>query len=244
MTARPHRAFTLLEVALAISLAVGLLGAAIGFSHYAGSVRDRIKERTQLVLSHRSVMRRITGELRCAMGLPRVGLGVVGKRDRITFLTAGVPGRAAWIKQNVLDKRIPPESDLRLVSYRQAVRTDDEDNEYVVGIERTCQKLIDAPVSQEGKNILVALIAQELKYLRFAYFDGRGWTESWDVRQGLPPAVEITLGDEPLDEELDAETADEEDYTGQAFHRVVYLPLSTVAAEGGTIRGLGGRGQR
>jgi len=231
-----HRGFTLLEVVLAISLATGLMIAAIGFYQHIASVRDKISAETQLLISRRAIMQRMTDELRCAFGVDWAGLGITGQSDEIRFLTTSVPGRTVWLERSVLDTPPPPETDLKMVVYRLAIRTDEDDEEYIAGIERTCQKLIDARVSEEGENIHVVMITEQLRYLRFAYFDGAKWEPVWEPRQGLPLAIRITLGDEPVYEEEESTASEDseaeaEEYEGRAFRRVVYLPASQLTLQ-------------
>jgi len=243
---RTHRrrrgaGFTLLEVVLAVGLIVSLMGSALWFTDHIASAREKINTKTQEIVSRRSLMRRITAELRCAMSMPRLGLGIEGGPDYIAFVTTSVPGKSVWVDRNVLDQPIPPETDVQLVTYRQAIREDEEGNEYIVGIERTSQKLLDAPEAEEGENIRVAMLTDKLKYLRLSYYDGASWTKMWTADQGLPLAVEVTLGDEPVYEDettaMELEDEEGEDYLGQASNRLIYLPLSVMKTQGTIIRG-------
>jgi len=247
-TRRGTSGFTLLEVVLAIGLIVSLMGTAIWFTRHIASARETINDKTQEIVSRRSLMQRMTRELRCAMSMRRLGLGIAGEADYVAFVTTAIPGRSAWVERNILDQPIPPETDIQLVTYRQAIWEDEEGEEYVAGIERTCQKLLDAPEAEEGENIQVALLTDKLKYLRLSYSDGESWTKVWTADKGLPLAIEITLGDEPVyeDEMTDMETEDEEpeDYLGQASRRLIHLPLSVMKTQGTIIRGGPGRGGR
>ncbi len=65
-TRRAKRAFSLLEVVLAVSLALGLLAAMFGFSQHAVRVRAAVEEEVERVAAFRSVMRLLTEELRSA----------------------------------------------------------------------------------------------------------------------------------------------------------------------------------
>ena len=245
---RRRAGFTLLEVVLAIGLIVSLMGSAIWFTSHIASARERINDKTQEIVSRRSLMRRITRELQCAMSMRQIGLGIDGGADHISLVTTSVPRRSAWVDRNVLDQPIPPETDVRLVTYRQAIREDEDGTEYVVGIERTCQKLLDAPDAEEGENVRVAMLTDKLKYLRLAYYDGEAWHKVWTSDQGLPLAIEVTLGDEPVYEDeltaMDSEDAEPEDYPGRASKRLIYLPLSVMKTEGTIIRGGPGRSGR
>jgi len=253
MIRRPNRnrragaGFTLLEVVLAIGLIVGLMGSAIWFTRHMSNARDKINTKAQEIVSRRSLMQRMTRELRCAMSMPRLGLGIAGEADYMAFVTTTVPGRSVWVDRNVLDQPVPPETDIQLITYRQAIREDEDGEEYVVGIERTCQKLLDAPEAEEGENIQVALLTDKLKYLRFAYYDGEEWTRTWTADRGLPLAVEITLGDEPVYEDeltaMESEDEEIEEYLGQASKRMIHLPLSVMKTQGTIIRGGPGGGR-
>ncbi|MDP6045927.1 MAG: hypothetical protein QGH94_03630 [Phycisphaerae bacterium] len=241
--------FTLLEVVLAIGLIVGLMGSAIWFTQHIAASREKINAVTQEIVSRRSLMRRITRELRCAMSMRRLGLGIAGESDYIAFVTTSVPGKSVWVDRNVLDQPIPPETDIQLVTYRQSITEDEEGLEQIVGIERTCQKLLDAPEAEEGENIQVSLMTDQLKYLRLSYYDGESWTNSWTADRGLPLAVEVTLGDEPVYEDEtasaeDAEDAEPEEYFGRASRRLIHLPLSVMKTKGTIIRGGPGGGGR
>ncbi len=242
--------FTLMEVVLAIALIVSLMGTAIGFTYHIASARDELNTATQEIVSRRAMMRRITRELQCAMSMRRLGLGIAGESDYVAFVTTAVPGKSVWVDRNVLDQPIPPETDIRLVTYRHAIKEYEDGTEEIVGIERTCQKLLDAPEAEEGENIGVALVTDQLKYLRFRYFDGTGWDSVWTADRGLPLAIEVTIGDEPVYEDstdepepTNEEDAQREEYLGRASRRLIHLPLSTMKTSGTIIRGGPGGGR-
>lgn len=240
-TSNRSAGFTLIEVVLAVSLIVSLMGSAIWFTNHIASARETVNNRTREIVARRSLMRRITSELQCALNMRSLGLGIEGQPDHIAFVTTALPGRSVWVDRNILDQPVPPETDIRLVTYRQAIEEDEEGAEQVVGIERTCQKLLDAPEAEEGENIRVALITEELKYLRFSYYDGESWSKTWTAGQGLPLAIEVTIGDEPVYEDALTDMEDEEeeleDYPGRASKRLIYLPLSVMKTQGTVIRG-------
>jgi len=246
---RAARGFTLLEVVLAIGLIVSLMGSAIWFTRHIANSREKISAAAVEIVSRRSLMRRITRELRCAMSMRRLGLGIAGEKDYVAFVTTSVPGKSVWVDRNILDQPIPPETDIRLVTYRQAVVEDEEGVEQIVGIERTCQKLLDAPEAEEGENILVAMMTDQLKYLRLSYYDGESWTKTWTADRGLPLAVEVTIGDKPVYEDESVADTDEDDsepeeYFGRASRRLIHLPLSERKTSGTIIRGGPGGGGR
>jgi hypothetical protein len=59
---------------------------------------------------------------------------------------------------------------------------------------------------------------EQLQYLRFRYYDGANWLDSWSA-PGLPIGVEVSLGVEPLPSEVSPD-----DYPFELYRRVIYLP--------------------
>ena len=72
-------------------------------------------------------------------------------------------------------------------------------------------------------------MAPQIQFLRLAYWDGTVWSDAWNG-PGMPPAVEIILGVQPLPESVDPE-----DYPYPIFRRVVALPAGAKPAASGTI---------
>jgi hypothetical protein len=65
-----------------------------------------------------------------------------------------------------------------------------------------------------------------LRQLRFRYYDGTTWQDSWSL-PGLPSAVEITLGADAPPPEGEGETKTEIGAVeSEIFRRTVYLPGS------------------
>lgn len=222
---RPRGAFTLLEVILAISLALGIVGSLLGFYNYVARIRGTIMDDVQMASSQRLVMERLTDEIRGAMVYSSLGMGLQGQADRLNFITARVPGPAVWVKPDITEQSYPPEQDIQLVSYRLRIPTDeqgrpltdDQGNIIVEGLERTCQKLMSA-MAQEGKEISVGLLTPYMKFLSLRYWDGANWTEGW-AGGDLPLAVEITLGRQPLPQGFTPDT-----YPYDVQRRLIYVP--------------------
>ena len=79
------------------------------------------------------------------------------------------------------------------------------------------------------------VLAAEVNYLEFRYWDGSSWYSEWDSEQmgGLPTAIEITIGIDPAagrnPEELDVKAANElaaADMNGYMYRLTVHLPVS------------------
>ena len=170
---------------------------------------------------------------------------MVRKHSFGTFVTTALPGKAAWVVQDVADAPLPPEQDIRLVSYALRYVEDDDGLTYIVGLETSVQKLLTAQViedaegeastdTEEQANSSV-LLSPYIQFVRFRYWDGTEWLEEW-LDQGLPLAIEVALGERPLPEGVEPAQ-----YEYELARRVVSLPTATPpSASGDLIRGLGG----
>lgn len=242
-----RRGFTLLEVILAVTLAVGFVGVMFGVYFQGTKIRERSSERMDLLLAERLVMERLTAELRCAMEYPFLKIGLEGDGTSMTFTTTHLPGFAAWADRGALDDPPPVVSDVQLVGYRLRTEARADGGEMVSGLERTVQRVLmsdtveeaeveeDAEADEEAREeavVSVMLVTRKIRHLRLRYWDGAQWVEQW-TGGDLPGAVEVTLGDRPM-------TEDEAEYPGRLFRRVIDLPGGFRAAVGSRLRGLGG----
>lgn len=231
--------FTLMEVVLALTLSLGLVGGILALYRHATTIRRKVTRTTEMIVAERITMDRITNELRGAMVYPFLNFGMEGTDRRIQFMTAKLPGPAVWAVRKSSEDPIPPETDLEMVGYRlRGYRNDAGDCE-IHGLMRTSQKILAAPTAEVGKEIKTVLLTPHIKFLDFRYFNAaeNKWFSEWN-EGGLPVAVEITMGYEQLPEDMEPE-----DYSKnfEAFRRVVYIPGGQAGASGAILRGLGGR---
>lgn len=137
-TRRP--AVTLLEVVLAMTLLVLLSSMTYWF--YGSSLRSRDREgeadrRLQLM---RTVLNRVTTEIRQASPLIDNGrLGIIGEGERIVLTSVRLPsrGRNEWFAPSMVEP--PPQFDISEVEYRIARHPeilDDEGYELALGLAR------------------------------------------------------------------------------------------------------------
>jgi len=230
--------FTLLEVVLAVALVLSLMGALYAFYLYALDVRKAIAAESEMLAGERDVMDGLTNELRSAMIYPFLNLGLEGSAGRLVFISAGLPGPAAWVIRQSTEDPIPPEQDLQLVGYQLSV---DPNTEEVLGLVRTCQKVISA--ESPGSARQTRLLSSRLRFVNFRFHNGSGWQAEWRMEapaegEGeqtslLPVAVEITLGTEPLPEDMDV---DEYIETHPTFRRVVFVPAGARQQRGTVVR--------
>jgi len=219
-----RKGVTLLELVLAVSLAAGMTGAALLFYDQALSVRGAVGEDVGEACAMRAVMDQLTRELRSASPLDASAGGLEGDDGEMRLIVADIPGPAAWAVRTIREDPIPPEQDLRRVSY--SIRTVETESGEVlpVGLERRTQKLLTALEASEGKQIVSRLVSDDIRFLRFRYFASGQWVRQWSG--GLPEAVEITLARRPPTEDSEpTETAYE------AHRRVVYIPQASIRTE-------------
>ena len=217
---------TLLEVVLAVTISVGLMGSVLGFYHHALDVRESLERKIQAVESTRRAMERITDELRSAIGDPTIGIGLEGLADELTFVCVNLPGPGTWAIRTGDEEPVPPSHDLAIVGYRLRIEEEDQSGETVVaGLERTVQRILTMRVTEEEQDIGTSLLGPDIAFVGFRYWDDGTWVETWSGSD-LPRAIEITLGTEPLDE-----GDDPEEYQYEVFRRVVYLPGRAISPE-------------
>jgi hypothetical protein len=244
---------TLLELLLALGLIT--LVATMMFLFYDVSIRSREHGRRVIGESHlaRVIAQRIAGEIRSANGfLVGVGPGVGGRAWQITLQTVVLPEREVYRRRSIREDPLPAQCDIRQVQYYLAY-DDEQSHDYPDGsIGPRPLGLVRAEVKtpfQTGlaeareENINVDLLAPEVKYLRFRYFDGVDWLDRWDFSKGLgsgglgnslPQAVEVTVGyaempPPPEEDEIDfddseLQPAPPEPYSPQTYTLVVHLP--------------------
>jgi type II secretory pathway pseudopilin PulG len=269
----------LLEVVLAIVIAVGMLVVVLYFYQQTSDVRARLLLETERLGAVRLVMDRLTAELRTACAIPTAGGTFVGSASSIQFVKTEVPSRSAW-QGAALGRVDTAQTDLRVVRYelsggfssefgsdfgsgefgsgefgsgasnRTSSRVStsfsggmEEDTsgrnggassgglvrtEEPLVAKRTVASTIGAGESASDINISTAIPASSampgssvtteasepkpapqpltrvIKYLRFRYYDGSGWRESWSGAS-LPVGVEVTLGFEVPESEMEWE---------------------------------------
>jgi len=230
---RERAGFTLLEVVLAVGLALALMAAMLTFYQQATQVRATLSEEADKTGAERAIMNLVTGELRTALISREIGMGLEGDLGQMRLLSTCLPGAGAWVVTTTTETPPPAERDIQIVGYRLRIVEDDQGQPVIEGIERTCQKSVTATVAEEGKEIQLLLLSRYFKFLRFRYWDGNAWLESWGGGD-LPGAVEVVLGEPPLPEGVEPL-----EYPYPIFRRVVYVPAGVKATGGTIIRGLG-----
>jgi type II secretory pathway pseudopilin PulG len=229
-TRRHSAAFTLVEVILAVGIVVGLLAVALFFYQQAARLRSELIVEAERLSSARLLLDRLTAELRAARPHSWYATPLVGEPGSIQFFTTSLPERSDWTGAP-LGRAARPETDLKLVGYALAL---DPAGTNALGLVRTEEPLVElraargsavtVPPADTGTNAPIALLTGEFRFLRFRYWDGATWVDSWNDIV-LPGGVEITLAvDAPPD---DSEATEPSEQPRDVFRRVVALPAAT-----------------
>ncbi|NLW87878.1 MAG: hypothetical protein GXY38_13505 [Planctomycetes bacterium] len=216
------KAFTLLEVVLAIALVVLLMGVLMGFYMYAMNLRAEITGQADLYMQQRMIMDMMTRELRCANIHNHLQLGLEGSTSEVRFIRAVLPAREVWEDEG---PRVA-QCDLQLLAYRAIV---DEETGEPRGLERSCQRVI---ITEQPDVESEELCSQW--FVAFRYYNGDSWVEQWpDNEQAsgqlLPNAVEIIMGLDACPEGMEL---DEYILRFNPARRIVHLPVASAASEG------------
>ena len=234
---------TLLEVVLSLGLMFLLLGGVFFF--YASGLRAREEggRLTREVNRMRAELLRMAEDIRHAVNLvPGDGEGFSGTEDSITIVRLAMPDMAqAFQRLDPETEELPPaQTDIARLKYMLVWSDDLEDDEGVrlcYGLWRSQQKAFDPNPkfvieteteageestegpSSEKQRVFGELIAPEIKYLKFEYFDGAEWRDRWSVavpdQEGQEGSEgEASESDENASDESDAEGDDESDAEG------------------------------
>lgn len=219
---RRVRAFTLVEVILAIVIALGILVVVLYFYQQATELRSRVITETERVASARLLMDRITGELRGALPDWSVGPAFLGTSNTIQFVKADVPAFTSW-SGGALGRATAPLTDLKRIRYR----LESVDGTNTAGVVRSEEPLVNRRqlidlASQPGATNTTAgavspPVLEEIRFLQFRYWSGTNWVDAW-TGDGCPTGVEVSLGSEAVTNGMDLV-----EYPGELFRRVIFL---------------------
>ncbi len=231
-TARATRGFTLLEVVLALSIAIGLLSVVLYFYQQIARLRDATLADTSRLAAVRLSMDRLASELRTASGRPG---SFRGTAQEIEFVrcTLADPGPGMADRSTNRPAGYAPRSPCRRIAYRlsgtndlgeaaSVERTEEPDEPTRIStLPLALDDLLDAPSSSTNTSApsqTTFVVIPELRHLTLRYWDGSAWQESWAAPQ-LPRGVEITLS-----AEAPSATATPETSIQEIFRRVVAIP--------------------
>ena len=226
-----HGAFTLIEVILAIAIATGLLVIALTFYRQATDLRGQILVESERISVVRLVADRLTADLRQAQPVTGDAESFVGGSGWVRFTRASL----AVPSGHGPDGTITVGPDVVRISY-DTVTGPDGTNTVVLGLDRMESPLSVRPrversasaapldpssLAPAATNRPAELLTDQVRFIRFRFWDGGAWQESW-TNQVPPPGVEVVLGTEPLPDDATPET-----YPYEQFRRVVVVPAGS-----------------
>ncbi len=265
--------FSLLEVILAISIAVGLMLVVLYFFRQASELRTQAVAESGKLRETRLVMQTLDDELRRLFAHEKAS-SFRGDSNSIQFATTHLPDRSQWGGPEM--GRAPrPETDLILVRYVGGpLRTNglyrsaqalvsmrdpnvdpalddfenladeadmedledegegeggdgEKDSETAVGEEEAVgEESADESGGAIDTLAQPQMLTENIRYSRFRFWGGGAWQDNWSG-ESLPPAIEVSLGFEPL-----PEMTEPDDYPYEIFRRVIYLGGDAPLSEG------------
>ena len=211
---RARRALSLLQLLVALGLALALLGAVFLFLHDLVDSRERALERSRREDAVAALFERLESDLALSIaGASSVGSGVVGDAHSLTILTRVVQPSAVDARRGLLD--------LHRHEYRH-----DAVAQAVVG---------SRGLVRGGAETIV--FDGRVAALRFRYHDGREWTDTFDSRAagGLPAAVEVAVWFDLPEALLPRADADVDVFSGDEEASAEGRGADTAIADAGAI---------
>ena len=260
---RHSRAFTLLEVVLAVSLTVLLAGSVFAFYFLTLKARDTLNEESGRVFAQRRALDLIAEDLRLGIN---VGLAnpCQGSSEKITIMRARVPSPAVFYQQSVTrvdaadtqaGGAFELQADYELVSYYLQPPDPDDEEDLPGPLMRSVIRALRPGAVRAGVHIEEVALTDHVKFLFIEYYSDGTWTGSWN-KPGFPKAIRITLGGEPLSEEsalaeeaapVDGAAGEESvmpDYPYPTVWREIAIPAAAASARGGAGGGPADAGDR
>ncbi|MCL2701278.1 MAG: prepilin-type N-terminal cleavage/methylation domain-containing protein [Phycisphaerae bacterium] len=248
-TAFSRPGFTLIEVILAIALAVGLLATIMAFHRQAGYVRNVIADDMAASAAQRILMDRWSDDLEGALPYSFLQMGLEGTINpdtdlpELRFVTATLPGPSIWAVRKTTDDPIPPEHDLQMVIYQLSSFRCADDHVHVTGLQRSVRKIITpTEIRHDGKDVSPSMFIPQVKFLDIQYYDGGEWFGAWPMpewdsrdprRRNLPTAVKVIVGREECPPDM---KPDDYPLSYPTFQRTIFLTGGTMSLDKTIIR--------
>lgn len=203
------RGFSLLELLIALGLMIALMGGIYGFYVTTMKARDTATQSMRDTLQMRALLEQMAEEIRHITDVVPDNIGFSGTEEEITFVRLSIPdmGVAYGDYDSLSTDPKPGQQDMMRVTYKlqwdeEEENLDEDGTAVCYGMLRSQQAPIDpnpsftisaeeaAKYEEESGFTLgdeeeapppvsAELIAPEIKYLRFEYFDGAQWRYRW-----------------------------------------------------------------
>jgi prepilin-type N-terminal cleavage/methylation domain-containing protein len=230
------RAFTLIEVVLAVTILSGMLVGVLSLYQQSASLRNELEQEMDTIAGARLLMDHMTTELECAVRHASLDTSLIGTSHQLKFLTTAlsdnrIPGGLRVVRYELdAGEEVSASVEERGIALPDVSAVDAEANvSRVVEGERIVRHEVpfsaaqnDASEDEASVDLddPVETVSDRLRVLKFRYFDGSDWSASWS-HESLPLAVEIALAASATEFEL-ATDGDR----GLAFTRLVHLPAA------------------
>ena len=239
-SAARNRAFTLVEVVLAILIISGIMTVLLYFYHRAAMVRQAALQEAEFLSTTRMFLEQLSSELRTARVVEDQFIGLEGNSNSLTFICTSVPQMARWITSTNELVTLPPTTDLKRVTYQLIGGTNlmqprglDRREELLLGSAFTSGtnatefvEVADTNAVESADASATNLVTRPLpltdkiQHLQFRYWQGTNWVESWSGLN-LPLGIEVVVAKDAMPTEGLIEGEEFE-----VFRRVIYLPNS------------------
>lgn len=232
-----RRGVTLLELLLASGLILLTMATLFLFYQISLDSTQWAEKYNLQTLQARVVLQRMAQEIRQATGGPGDKAVVVsGQMHSLTIRTSVLPPPSVMDTREFGEEMLAPAGDLRQVEYYLAVdpeSVDEEGNPGVVGLVRRERKGLERAIVFEDEEVIqeeVRMMAADVKYIRFRYFDGTTWQDFWQGApgsNGLPAAIKLEIGFAP-----DGQMLAGQEPTGDTDFDILGNPTGTVPVRG------------
>ncbi len=143
-----RKSFTLIEVLLAVSIIMMIMGTVYAFYTHSVKVTQMAKAKMQDSQLARVLLFKIAAELRAVTTSgSRFTTVMSGEAESIEFITTVVPSRLVFFPQDITDSGRVIEHDLRLVHY--SLGKDEDDEEKILGLRRDELRCLLTPIIDE-----------------------------------------------------------------------------------------------
>lgn len=178
-----RRGFTLLEVMLALSLSVLLLGATMTFLWELADRRTTLARGSRDLHASSVLFERLEADLAAGLaGDPGIGAGVQGTEHSLKLLSRGV-----WLSPENASASAggAGEGDLQASEIRFDPNT----------ARVSARRFVVKPGGGGGGGGALELVSDRVERMRFRFYDGSAWRTSFDsLAQGkLPVAIEVAI---------------------------------------------------
>lgn len=226
-------AFTLIEILLALSITAILLGVAMVFYRQVADLRGQVLLESERLAATRLVFDRVAADLRSALPGAAGGGGFEGDSTTMTFSRSRLElGGAAGAVRIAFGPIWAADGTNLAVQGIARLENASIPKPSIPTAPAPTDTVIPPPIASSDTNSLadtvtnapVEPLTDQIRYLRLRYWSGAQWLDRW-TNGTTPAGVEVTLGWDPIEPGVEPE-----DYTGEAFRRVIALPAGSRVA--------------